>query len=51
MSKEITVTCRRESVQTVEVPDDFTVPSNLSDFPEDVLEELTSDNATLVDWW
>lgn len=48
--KTITITATWKSYHEVEVPDDFVVPSNLSDFPEDVLEEITSDVATLVDW-
>lgn len=48
--KEITITCTWRSTHAVEVEDDFEVPSNLSDFPDDVLEELTSDTASLVDW-
>ena len=50
MSKEITIRCKWESSHTVEVPDDFTVPSTLAEFPDDVLDELTSDTAELVDW-
>lgn len=50
MTKEITIHCKWESTHVVEVPDDFVVPDNLTDFPADVLEELTSENASLVDW-
>lgn len=50
MSKEITITCTWKSYHSVEVPDDFVVPRNLNDFPDDVLEELTGDVADLVDW-
>ncbi|MGO4583605.1 hypothetical protein AB4Z38_06920 [Arthrobacter sp. 2RAF6] len=48
--KEITITCTWRSTHVVEVEDDFDVPDNLSDFPEEVLEELTTDVAELVDW-
>jgi hypothetical protein len=34
----------------VEVPDDFEVPDTLGEFPKDVLEEMTSHNASLLDW-
>lgn len=50
MTKEITVTATWSSQHTVEVPDDFEVPESLSDFPPDVLEQITSDVAELVDW-
>lgn len=48
--KEITITCHWRSVHVVEVDDDFEVPNNLGDFPDEVLEELTSDTAELIDW-
>jgi len=48
--KEITITCHWRSTHVVEVDDDFTVPGSLNDFPEYVLEEMTSDTAELVDW-
>jgi hypothetical protein len=48
--KEITIHCTWRSDHTVEVPDDFEVTGNLSDFPEDVLEQLTLLTAELVDW-
>jgi len=50
MSKEITITCEWRSTHVVEVPDDFTIPDTLSGFPEDILEELTANNAELLDW-
>lgn len=48
--KEIQITCTWESSHWVEVEDNFEVPSNLGDFPEEVLEELTPVAATLIDW-
>lgn len=49
-TKEITITCTWQSTHVVEVPIDFTVPNTLGGFPEDVLEELTSHIAELIDW-
>jgi len=48
--KEITITCEWQSTHVVTVPDDFVVPATLAEFPDDVLEELTSDTADLVGW-
>ena len=48
--KEIMITCHWRSAHVVEVPDDFKVPDSLAEFPGDVLDELTSDTAELVDW-
>lgn len=48
--KTITITCTWRSTHDVEVPDDFEVTGNLGDFPPDVLDEMTSENAELVDW-
>ena len=43
------VECTWRTVHTVELPEDFD-PRYLDNFPEDVLEELTTDGAELVDW-
>lgn len=51
MSKTITVRAHWESVHEIEVPDDFTDTGRLSDFPDNALEEITSDCASLVDWY
>ena len=48
--KTITVYMTWRNSVDVEVPDDFTIPSTLDSFPEDVLEEMTSQGAELVDW-
>lgn len=48
--KTITIRCTWESVHDIEVPDDFEVPTRLSAFPEDALEEMSSHTAELVDW-
>ena len=48
--KEITIHCTWRSSHTVEVPDDFEVPGNLSSFPPDVLEQMTPLTAELADW-
>jgi len=49
--KTITITCTWETTHEVEVPDDFVVPSTLSGFPEDVLDEMRCDGTeSLVDW-
>lgn len=48
--KTVTITCEWRSTHVVEVPDDFVIPNTLDGFPDDVLEELTSNTAELVDW-
>lgn len=50
MTKEVNVRATWYSYHTIEVPDDWRVPSNLDGFPEEALEEITSDVAELVDW-
>jgi hypothetical protein len=47
----VEIRCRWESHHVVEVPDDFKDTGRLSDFPEDVLEELTPLTAEMMDWW
>lgn len=49
-TKEIDITCTWRTTVRVEVPEDFEVPSVLGDFPADVLDQMTSANAELVDW-
>jgi hypothetical protein len=48
--KTITITCTWRSTHEIEVPDDFVVPSTLSGFPPEVLDEIDSHTAELVDW-
>lgn len=48
--KTIEVTCTWRTTHQIEVPDDFEIPSTLDGFPEEALEEMTSQNAELVDW-
>ena len=48
--KEIEITCKWESRHLIEVPDDFVVPSTLSGFPPEALEEMKPTTAELVDW-
>lgn len=48
--KTITIECTWRSTHEVEVPDDFEVTGDLSDFPPEVLDEITPVNAELVDW-
>lgn len=50
MSKTVTVHAVWHSTHEVEVPDDFSDTGRLSDFPDEALEEITSDVASLVDW-
>lgn len=50
MTKEIRINATWHSTHWLEVPDDFEVSSNLNDWPDDVLEQITSDTAELVDW-
>lgn len=55
MSKTIEVETTWRSTVQIEVEEgddtDYTQSmSNLSDFPEYVLEQMTSDTATLIDW-
>jgi len=49
--KEVTITGEWRSTHVVEVPDDFVTPDTLSEFPDDVLEELNTNNAELIDWY
>lgn len=49
--KTITVTCVWRTTHVIEVPADFEIPSTLGEFPEDALDEMTSQNAELVDWY
>lgn len=49
-TKEVTITCTWKSTHVVDVPADFELPAYLDGFPDDVLEELTSSTAELVDW-
>jgi len=39
-----------KSSHDIEVPDDWEMPRTLDGFPDDALEEMTSQNAELVDW-
>lgn len=48
--KTITVEATWTSSHEIEVPDDFTDTGMLSDFPEDALEQITSEVASLTDW-
>jgi hypothetical protein len=48
--KEITINCTWQSRHVITVPDNFKIPETLAEFPDDVLEELTSDTAELTDW-
>jgi hypothetical protein len=48
--KEITINMTWRNSVTVEVEDDFEVPGNLSTFPEEVLEQMDTQGAELVDW-
>ena len=50
MTKEVTIKAVWHSYHTIEVPDDWEVPSTLDGFPPEALEEITSDVASLVDW-
>jgi hypothetical protein len=53
MSKTITVTATWRSTHTIEVDDNFETNRTfryLNDFPDEVLEEITSEVAELVDW-
>lgn len=48
--KTVAVKAIWHSYHTIEVPDDFDDTANLDDFPNEALEEITSDVAELVDW-
>lgn len=49
--KTITVEATWKSThRDIEVPDDFKDTGSLNDFPEDALEQITSEVAELVDW-
>lgn len=48
--KLITINCTWETRQLVEVPDDFEVPERLDEFPEEILDQLDTSGAQLVDW-
>lgn len=48
--KTITIHMTWRSSCRVEVEDDFVLSGNLSEIPEDILEEMTADGAELVDW-
>ena len=50
MSKTIRVRATWESSHEIEVPDDFRDTGRLDDFPDEALQEITSDCASLVDW-
>lgn len=39
-----------EASHEIEVPGDFEVPAKITDFPREVLEQITSETASLVDW-
>jgi hypothetical protein len=49
-TEEITVTCTWRSHHVITVPRGFQIPSTLSGFPPEALEEMTSHTAELVDW-
>jgi hypothetical protein len=49
-TEEISITCKWESTLTVEVPKGWRPGSSLDDFPESVLDQITSETAELVDW-
>lgn len=48
--KEVTIHMVWNNSVTVEVDDDFTVPGTLNEFPEDVLEQMDTQGASLVAW-
>lgn len=48
--KTIKIETTWRSVTDVEVPDDFVLSGNLLEVPYDVLEQLDSSTAELVDW-
>lgn len=50
MAKTVEVECVWRSTHEVEVPDDFEDTGDLHDFPEEALEEMTPNTASLVDW-
>lgn len=49
-TKEIVIHCKWETSHLVEVPVDFEVPGTLDEFPQEVLEQLDTLGASLVDW-
>lgn len=48
--KTVTVECTWRSTHYVEVPDDFEDTGCLDKIPEEILVEMTSETAELVDW-
>jgi hypothetical protein len=48
--KEIEITCTWRSTHLITVPDDFEVPSTLEGFTPQMLDEMNSHTAELVDW-
>lgn len=49
--KEVTIRSTWEAVTIVEVPEDTDLESmRLEDWPQDVLEEVTTLGASLTDW-
>jgi hypothetical protein len=48
--KELRVECTWVSTHVITVPDDFEIPSTLSGFPPEALEEMKPTTAELMDW-
>jgi hypothetical protein len=48
--KTIQVWCEWRSYHELDVPDDFEVTGNLSDFQQEALDQMTATNADLIDW-
>jgi hypothetical protein len=46
--KTLRVVCRWETIQDVEVPDDYEIGSYLD---KEWADQVDSANASLVDWW
>lgn len=48
--KEVTVRSTWRATSVIEVPDDFVVTQDINEWPEDLLEQVDSSGAELVDW-
>lgn len=49
-TKKITLRCTWVTVHEIEVPANYEDTGYLDDFPEELLDEVTSDGAELTDW-
>lgn len=48
--KTVRIRCTWKATITAEVPDDFEGSSNLNEWPDEVVDQIDSSTAELVDW-